>query len=236
MIYISLANKLRKRINSNEFPLNSPLPSEKILAEDYGVSRMTLRKAIDCLVKDGLVVRRHGSGNYIVDREILHETRGLHSLTEQINKTNKSLTSKVLKFSMIPCPVSVAKQLKIQFGESVYYIIRLRFLDDVPVQYEESYLPVKRYPTLSIAHMEKSKFAYIENEAGEIIEGNTFTFQPVLTPASIAVHLKIKEGDPMMQVTSISNAPDGSILDFSITTENVHHYQSIYFFRRQKMR
>ena len=61
MIYKSIAERLRIRLNSADFTLNSLLPGEKKLAEEFAVSRMTIRKAIDLLVAWGLVVRRHGS-------------------------------------------------------------------------------------------------------------------------------------------------------------------------------
>ncbi|MEI8631735.1 GntR family transcriptional regulator [Vibrio sp. PP-XX7] len=234
MIYISVKDKLKKRINSDEFCINQALPSEKTLADEYQVSRMTLRKAIDCLVKEELIERRHGSGNYIINKEIKYENKGLHSLTEQTKKTNKTLSSKVITFTVIPAPNSIAQHLKLQHGESVYYIIRIRYMNNQAIHYEESYLPVKLYPTLSIAHMEKSKFAYIEQEAGQVIEGNYFTFLPILISASVAKYFHVEEGIPMMQVTSTSNAPDGTILDFSITIENIQHYQSTYYFRRIK--
>lgn len=66
MIYKSIAERLRIRLNSADFTLNSLLPGEKKLAEEFAVSRMTIRKAIDLLVAWGLVVRRHGSGTYLV--------------------------------------------------------------------------------------------------------------------------------------------------------------------------
>ncbi len=62
MIYKSIADRLRLRLNSADFAIGSPLPGEKKLAEEFGVARMTIRKAIDLLVDWGLVVRRHGSG------------------------------------------------------------------------------------------------------------------------------------------------------------------------------
>lgn len=66
MIYKSIAERLRIRLNTADFTLNSLLPGEKKLAEEFAVSRMTIRKAIDLLVAWGLVVRRHGSGTYLV--------------------------------------------------------------------------------------------------------------------------------------------------------------------------
>lgn len=234
MIYLWIADQLKKRINSGEFGLRQPLPAEHLLASEYQVSRMTIRRAIDCLVSELLVERRHGSGNFVVNKEVIHENKGLHSLSEQAQKSQKCLTSRVIKFTMMPAPASIARHLQIPYGESVYYIVRIRYLDEWAIHYEESYLPVKLYPTLSIAHMEHSKFAYIEQEAGFVIEGNSFTFQPFLTTPSVARYLHVNEGTPLLQITSISHSPDGTVLDFSMTIENVQHYQSTYFFRRMK--
>ncbi|PWI33750.1 GntR family transcriptional regulator [Vibrio albus] len=232
MIYLSIANQLRSRINSDEFQLNQALPSENQLAKEYGVARMTIRKAMDTLIQEGMLDRRHGSGCYIIDKEMTFENTGLNSLTEQIGKTTKTLTSKVISFSVIPCPSSVAQRLKISPGESIYYIIRIRSVDTHPVHYEESFLPVSLYPTLSVAHMEHSKFQYIEDEMGLVIEGNYFTFKPYLMPESIALHMEMTPGELAMQVSSISHAPDGRVLDYSITVENTHFHQSTYYYRR----
>jgi GntR family glv operon transcriptional regulator len=132
----------------------------------------------------------------------------------------------------VACPSSVAQRLKITPGESIYYIIRIRSVDTHPVHYEESFLPVRLYPTLSVAHMEGSKFRYIEEELGLVIEGNYFTFKPYLVPESIARHMDMAPGELAMQVTSVSHAPDGKVLDYSITTENTHYHQSTFYFRR----
>lgn len=232
MIYISLAKQIKKRINSDEFELYQPIPSEKKLAEHYGVARMTVRRAIDELIKEGYLERRHGSGSFIVEKEFTHENKGLNSLTEQAIKSKKKLTSKVIKFMIMPCPNSVALILKINPGDSIYYVIRVRYMDGRPVNYEESFLPVALYPTLSVHHLEHSKFQYIENEMGLVIEGNYFTFKPLLVPESIATHLETTSGDLVMQVTSVSHSPNGQILDYSITTEDVHRHQATYYYRR----
>lgn len=79
MIYKSIADRLRLRLNSADFAIGSPLPREK-LAEEFGVARMTIRKAIDLLVDWGLVVRRHGSGTYVARKDVHHETSNLTGL------------------------------------------------------------------------------------------------------------------------------------------------------------
>ena len=86
MIYKSIAERLRIRLNSADFTLNSLLPGEKKLAEEFAVSRMTIRKAIDLLVAWGLVVRRHGSGTYLVRKDVLHQTASLTGLVEVLKR------------------------------------------------------------------------------------------------------------------------------------------------------
>ncbi len=89
MIYKSIAERLRIRLNSADFTLNSLLPGEKKLAEEFAVSRMTIRKAIDLLVAWGLVVRRHGSGTYLVRKDVLHQTASLTGLVEVLKRQGK---------------------------------------------------------------------------------------------------------------------------------------------------
>ena len=99
MIYKSIADRLRLRLNSADFAIGSPLPGEKKLAEEFGVARMTIRKAIDLLVDWGLVVRRHGSGTFVARKDVHHETSNLTGLAEVLRKQGKEVVSQVLAFA-----------------------------------------------------------------------------------------------------------------------------------------
>lgn len=77
MIYKSIADRLRLRLNSSDYNIGSPLPGEKALAQEFGVARMTIRKALDLLVNWGLVERRHGSGTFVARKDVHHETTNL---------------------------------------------------------------------------------------------------------------------------------------------------------------
>ena len=102
MIYKSIADRLRLRLNSADFAIGSPLPGEKKLAEEFGVARMTIRKAIDLLVDWGLVVRRHGSGTFVARKDVHHETSNLTGLAEVLRKQGKEVVSQVLADSYMP--------------------------------------------------------------------------------------------------------------------------------------
>ncbi len=80
---------------------------------------MTIRKAIDLLVAWGLVVRRHGSGTYLVRKDVLHQTASLTGLVEVLKRQGKTVTSQVLIFEIMPAPPAIASQLRIQINEQI---------------------------------------------------------------------------------------------------------------------
>ena len=81
MIYKSIADRLRLRLNSSDYNVGSPLPGEKALALEFGVARMTIRKALDLLVSWGLVERRHGSGTFVSRKDVHHDPLPVHNLS-----------------------------------------------------------------------------------------------------------------------------------------------------------
>lgn len=102
MIYKSIADRLRLRLNSSDYNIGSPLPGEKALAQEFGVARMTIRKALDLLVSWGLVERRHGSGTFVSRKDVHHETTNLTGLVEVLRQQGKEVQSKVLQFEVMP--------------------------------------------------------------------------------------------------------------------------------------
>jgi GntR family glv operon transcriptional regulator len=89
VIYKSIADRLRLRLNSSDYNIGSPLPGEKALAQEFGVARMTIRKALDLLVSWGLVERRHGSGTFVARKDVHHETTNLTGLVEVLRSRVK---------------------------------------------------------------------------------------------------------------------------------------------------
>lgn len=140
MIYKSIADRLRLRLNSSDFEVGSPLPGEKKLAEEFGVARMTIRKAIDLLVTWGLVVRRHGSGTYVARKDLHHETSNLTGLAEVLRKQGKEVVSRVLVFEVMPAPPAIASLLRIQIDERIYFSRRVRYVDGKPLMLEDRQL------------------------------------------------------------------------------------------------
>ncbi len=232
MIYKSIAERLRIRLNSADFTLNSLLPGEKKLAEEFAVSRMTIRKAIDLLVAWGLVVRRHGSGTYLVRKDVLHQTASLTGLVEVLKRQGKTVTSQVLIFEIMPAPPVIASQLRIQINEQIYFSRRVRFVEGKPLMLEDSFMPVKLFRHLSLAHLEGSKFDYIEKECGITISGNIESLTPVLADKQLANYLNLPEHTPLLRITSLSYSDSGEFLNYSVMFRNTNDDQVDYHLRR----
>ena len=227
MIYKSIAERLRIRLNSADFTLNSLLPGEKKLAEEFAVSRMTIRKAIDLLVAWGLVVRRHGR-----EKDVLHQTASLTGLVEVLKRQGKTVTSQVLIFEIMPAPPAIASQLRIQINEQIYFSRRVRFVEGKPLMLEDSYMPVKLFRNLSLQHLEGSKFEYIEQECGILIVGNYESLTPVLADRLLARQMKVAEHTPLLRITSLSYSESGEFLNYSVMFRNASEYQVEYHLRR----
>ncbi len=236
MIYKSIADRLRIRLNSADYSIGSPLPAEIRLAEEFGVSRMTIRKAVDLLVSWGLVVRRHGSGTYVAKKDVHHETTNLTGFVEIMRTQGKEVVSEVLEFVVMPAPPAIASQLRINIDERIYYSRRVRVVDGKPLMVEDSYMPVKLFRNLSVAHLEGSKFSYIEDECHIIVCGNYESLTPVLADRKMAKLLNINELTPILRITSLSYSDSGDFINYSVMFRNASEYQVDYHLRREHVK
>ncbi|MGF1736346.1 GntR family transcriptional regulator [Photobacterium satsumensis] len=234
MIYKKIAKQLRNRINSNEFEIGDCLPSEIALAKDYVVSRMTLRKAIDSLVHSGLITRQHGRGTFIANKDVEYTSQHLKTFSESLHNTTQRLRSEVHEFSIKPAPLSIAKKLKIKEGKPLYHIVRVRYLNDQPIQIEESYLPVAMFPDLSVRHLEGSKFHYVEVVAGMKIKGCTESFTTIMPNEKQKSTLKVSGNTPLLHICSINENDSGQIFDLSLIVVNSQRYPMTYYFHRHQ--
>ncbi|MCS3431234.1 GntR family transcriptional regulator [Klebsiella sp. BIGb0407] len=234
MIYKTLANRLRIRINSDNFSIGDALPSEKKLATEFSVSRMTIRKAVELLIEWGLVKRVHGSGTYIVQRDIQHGTYGLKGFSELMKELGRSMTSKVIEFQLMVVPPAIASLLHMRTGERIYYSRRVRFVDGKPLLLEDSYMPSRLFGNLSVLHLEGSKFSYIEDDCKINIEGHYESFTPVIADSSIANLLQVAEGCALLRLTSLSYSDTGEYIDYSVMIRNANEYREEYHFKRSR--
>jgi GntR family transcriptional regulator len=147
--YLSVREHLRRRVAA--LPEHTLLPPEPVLCTEYGVSRITLRRAVDGLVADGHLVREQGRGTYVTRPAIRHEYR--ESFVHRIAGFNSVMTEQgaqvgttVLTQRVVPVQPPVAAELGLEPADDVVELVRLRSVDGTPNHVAHSFLPALTYP------------------------------------------------------------------------------------------
>ncbi len=226
--YKDIADDIRNKILSEEYKYGQKLPYEYVLCMSYHCNKETMKKALDILVKEGLIIRRRGAGTFVKDFDPLLEHnqnkfgRGLTAKFAGI----KEVTSRVLVFEVIPACQEIAKKLQIEVGDFVYHIIRLRFLDTKPYLIDISYIPISLVPNLKLDHLKGSLYEYIEKTLKLKIQSCHLTINAALSTGLEQEYLGLKENEPYIQEEQITYLSNGAIFEYTLAR---HHYANFDF-------
>ncbi len=140
-LYYQVAQHLEKRIESGDIAPGTRLDNEIILAERFGLSRPTMRRAIAYLVDRGLLIRKRGIGTQVVQPKVRRPVE-LSSLYDDLREAGRRPRTKVLSFAIEQPPEVVAEALSVDPNSSVYAIRRLRFTGDEPLSIMHNWIPL----------------------------------------------------------------------------------------------
>jgi DNA-binding GntR family transcriptional regulator len=144
-LYFQVAQHLERMIESGELPMGTRLENETDLADRLGLSRPTMRRAIEYLVSRGLVVRKRGLGTRVVQTKVTRDVE-LTSLYDDLFKTGRDPSTRVTSFSTEAAPDELAAKLGIAPGTQVYVFERLRFAGGEPLALMRNHVPADLLP------------------------------------------------------------------------------------------
>lgn len=144
--YARVRDHLRA-LATDELAVGDAVPSERLLCEQFGVSRMTVRQAVDALVAEGLLAREQGRGTFVAPRPLDVAVR-LTSFGEEMRRRGMVPSSQVLQVHTVPAAADVAEALDLLTGERVHHLHRVRLADDVPMAVEHLWVPATLAPDL----------------------------------------------------------------------------------------
>jgi GntR family transcriptional regulator len=153
-VYLQVEQILRNRIQIGGLEPGSRLPSETALASHFGVSRSTVRRALDSLVKEGLVSKWPGKGSFVRTKEFTFAPTSL-SFSAQMLAAGHRLKTRVLERQVIPAPIKAGGLLGLPEDAKVIYFRRLRMLEDDPVVISDAYLPYPQYDKITAEELER---------------------------------------------------------------------------------
>ncbi|HFI0300839.1 TPA: GntR family transcriptional regulator [Streptococcus suis] len=224
--YNVIANDVRRKILNGEYKANDQLPFEKDLCEVYEVSKMTVKKALDILVAEGLIIKRRGAGTFVKDLSVEEMEKMI--VGSQMRGTSayyptRTVTSKVLHFEIIAASEKVANKLNIPIGSFVYDIERVRILDGSPLVMENTFMPVSVIPDLRLKHVEESIYEYIQDSLGMKIQSAHRNITVRKASDAEVQHLELEQGDPVGIVEQTGFLSNGTTFEYSIST---HRYDT----------
>lgn len=227
--YEEIANKIRKDIINGKYKVNEQLPLEKEMCERYSVSRITIKKAVDELVNDGLVVKRRGAGTFVKDIDSV-EAKEL-SMSRQFTgfsaaNKDKAISSKIAKFEVINPTAEIADKLRITEEDFVYHIIRTRYRDEEPIVIEYTYMPISLIPGIKNEVLEKSIYSYIENTLKLKIKSAHRTIRAARPNDIDRKWLEIDETYPLLTVEQVGFLDNGKPFEYS---SSHHKFDKIEF-------
>jgi GntR family transcriptional regulator len=207
-LYLQLRRRLESGIDAAGLQDNDPLPSERDIARITGLSRVTVRKAIETLAEEGLILQRQGSGSYVAPRprRLEQSLSQLTSFTEDMARRGMTTTALWLERGVFLSSPQEAATLLLAPGASVSRLSRLRLADGKPLALERASLPVDLLP--NPVAVEGSLYAAL-GQAGLRPVRAVQRISAANLKGTDAAFLEIPEGMAGLQIERVSYLPDG---------------------------
>lgn len=218
--YIQIAEELRGQIASGQYPMGGRIPAENELAESLGVSRPTVRQALDLLAREGRLVRVKGSGTFVSQPKLVHEsTSFVTGYREESRKKNRILRTKVVCLQTQKAGERVGDALKITQGETVARLVRIRNLENLysnaPVVYTTLYVPLKLFPEMPELDFTDASFYEALDRRGLSVVHASRKLEVVMPPAEVAAGLGITPFEPTAFITSQGYTQSGQVIEYT---------------------
>ena len=215
--YLSVREHLRRRVSA--LPEHTVLPPEPQLCAEYGVSRITLRRAVDGLVADGHLVREQGRGTYVTRPGIRHEYREsfvhrIAGFSSVMSETGAQVGTSVLTQRVVVAPPSVAAELRLSPADDVVELVRLRSVDGAPNHVAHTYLPESLFPKSAEQDFSQgSLYEYLRREyAADLAHARIVVDVDTAAPDEAEL-LQVVAGSPLLVVrTTVRDSADHPLL------------------------
>ena len=213
---VTKQDQIRARVIAliRELGVGQAIPSERRLSTELGVSRLTLRAALDELVREGYLVRRHGSGTFVSEPKIAQQLT-LTSFTEDMRRRGMVADSRTISLDNVHAGPQVARALNISPADRVFQIRRLRLADDAPMALETLHVPVSLVPGLTAAQLEHASwYELLEDRYNVVIASGLQTIEPTVTNEEESALLSVPLHSPAFLFERTSQTPDERMVEF----------------------
>lgn len=225
-LYDQLVELLKEKIE-NEYEANMMLPSERELSDVYGLSRTTVRLALQELEKIGYIYRQHGKGTFVSDlKESSFNLQSMYSFTEQMKSLGRHPETSVLDFETIEANKFLATKFNVKLGTKLIKMKRLRSADGEPLMLERTYLPLNKFLSLTKEDLDqKALYDIFREDYNEIVKvAEEELFANIARPKD-APFLDIREGAPVLTLMRKTYNQANEIIEFTYSVARADHFR-----------
>ncbi|HJB08115.1 MAG TPA: GntR family transcriptional regulator [Candidatus Enterocloster faecavium] len=222
-LYLQIASDIKGKIDRKELKANSRIPTEAELSKAYQVSRITIRKALEILVNEEILVRRQRIGTFVSGKKLSRNLNHFMGFTKICELNGKKAGTKFLSAELVRAMPSDVRRLKIPEDDKVIRIRRLRYCDDVPVILEENHFP-KAYAYL-LAEDLSGSLNEILNQHGVTLVGGSKVIGVCYASREEARLLNIKENDALLLSKDVVHDAGGNSVYWGKEVINVERYE-----------
>jgi GntR family transcriptional regulator len=204
-LYAQVESILTAAIADGTFPPGSRLPNENELVEQYAVSRTTIRQTIQNLVRRGLVEIRRGKGTFVLEPKITQDLTELTGFVEDMQVLGRRASARLVDQQIVPASESVARQLVVAAGAAVVRIQRVRLADNMPLSFDETFLPREIGDKVMADDLETEPiFSLLEEKYNTALVEAEYRLEAVSADPIVARALGIAVGGPIFLIERTS--------------------------------
>lgn len=218
-LYVAIKDDLLAKIEDGTYGVGDTIPSEVDLAAAYGVSRPTVRQALQVLCDGGYLERRRRRGTIVCPPKV--ETGFIERLTSfqgDVEGMGRSTQTSVLALRREAAGAEVAEALELEEEAEVFCLVRLRSVDGVPAVLVRSYVPADLYPTLDDHDFSRERLYGVFEALGHPIRSATRRLDVCLPDPVVAALLDIDRTAPCFLFHTVGRQGDGRPVEYSIAT------------------
>ena len=216
-MYQVISRDLRAQIESGRLNPRDRLASEHALAKQYGVSRMTVRQALEHMVADRLVERRRGAGTFVAPSPGgVRRLNRLRPFREDMELEDRDITTEVLdQEHRLPSP-EVRDRLRLRDGQEVVRLRRLRRVEGTPMSIHDSWLPYAVAPSLAREELlDGSLYLTLRQRHGIELRSAEQEITAVAAVGNLATLLEVAEGSPLVRGLRVVLGADGLPVEYA---------------------
>ncbi|NLY44697.1 MAG: GntR family transcriptional regulator [Tissierella sp.] len=208
-LYYQLYDILYKDIKKGIYKPGELLPTENELIERYGISRVTVRKAMDMLLNEGIIAKRRGYGSFVKNKKVEQTLNKVLHFSNEMEKQGYKSSTKMLTNEKVYANKTIAEALSIPEGTQLTHVNRLRFANGEPMCIESAYLIHDMCPdVLSHDFSQISLRKFIVENYNIIWKRAQQKIFAIKANPGFAKLLNIKDGNPMIYIERISYTQD----------------------------